>query len=107
MPDEQPIPAESLLATPEPAQPTPSSVAFELLPHEEPTVMLDVHPPHHTVNTWRDFFIHIATIVIGLLIAVGLEQTVEAIHHRNLAGEAHENIQREIEDNIGIVHLKS
>lgn len=42
--------------------------------------MLDVHPPHHTPNTWRDFFIHIATIVCGLIIAVGLEQTVEAIH---------------------------
>ena len=45
--------------------------------------MIDVHPPHHTVSTWRDFFIHIATIVIGLLIAIGLEQTVEAIHHRH------------------------
>ncbi len=45
--------------------------------------MLDVHPPHHAASTWRDFFIHIATIVVGLLIAVGLEQTVEAIHHRH------------------------
>jgi hypothetical protein len=39
--------------------------------------MLDVHPPHHAASTWRDFFIHIATIVIGLLIAIGLEQTVD------------------------------
>ena len=37
--------------------------------------MLDVHPTH----TWRDFFLHLATITIGLLIAVGLEQTVERI----------------------------
>ena len=36
--------------------------------------MLDVHPAHHAANTWRDFFIHIATIVLGLLIAVSLEQ---------------------------------
>ena len=42
--------------------------------------MLDVHVPHHT-NTWRDFFIHIATICVGLLIAVSLEQTVEAVNH--------------------------
>ena len=42
--------------------------------------MLDIHPPHHAASTWRDFFIHIATICIGLLIAIGLEQTVEAIH---------------------------
>jgi hypothetical protein len=26
--------------------------------------MLDVHPPHHAASSWRDFFIHIATIVI-------------------------------------------
>ncbi len=39
--------------------------------------MLDVHPPHHAANSWRDFFIHIATIVVGLLIAVGLEQAVD------------------------------
>ncbi len=36
--------------------------------------MLDVHPPHHAATTWRDFFIHIATIVLGLIIAVGPRQ---------------------------------
>jgi hypothetical protein len=45
--------------------------------------MLDVHPPHSPTHTWRDFFIHIATIVVGLLIAVGIEQAVEAIHHHH------------------------
>ena len=35
------------------------------------------------MHTWRGFLIHIATIVIGLLIAVGLEQTVEFVHHRH------------------------
>ena len=44
--------------------------------------MLDVHPPHSPTHTWKDFFLHLATIVIGLLIAVGLEQTVELFHHR-------------------------
>jgi len=24
--------------------------------------MLDVHAPHQTVHTWKDFFIHIAAI---------------------------------------------
>lgn len=28
--------------------------------------MLDVHPPHEATHTWTDFFIHIATIVVGL-----------------------------------------
>jgi hypothetical protein len=45
--------------------------------------MLDVHPPHAPTHTWKDFFIHIATIVLGLLIAIGLEQTVEHFHERH------------------------
>jgi len=45
--------------------------------------MIDVHPPHHAAATRREFFTHIATIVIGLLIAIGLEQSVEALHHHH------------------------
>lgn len=45
--------------------------------------MLDVHPPHTSPHTWREFLIHIATIVVGLLIAVGLEQSVEALHRHH------------------------
>jgi len=57
--------------------------------------MLEVHAPHETVHTWRDFFIHIATIVVGLLIAVGLEQVVEAVHqHRELV-ETREALEQE------------
>jgi hypothetical protein len=52
--------------------------------------MLDVHPPHHAATTWRDFFIHIATIVLGLCIAVGLEQTVEYFHQRHQLHELRE-----------------
>lgn len=61
--------------------PAPSSATDS---PEDPTVpMLDVHPPHHAAHTWRDFLIHIATIVVGLLIAIGLEQSVEALHHHH------------------------
>ena len=60
---------------------------------------MDVHPPHHSLNTWRDFFIHIATITIGLLIALALEAAVEALHHRHIVREARENIRQEIEQN--------
>ena len=45
--------------------------------------MLDVHPPHEAAHTWKDFLIHIATICVGLLIAIGLEQTVEALHRHH------------------------
>jgi len=63
--------------------------------------MLDVHPAHHAATTWRDFFIHIATIVLGLCIAVGLEQTVEAIHHRHQRHQLEEDLRDEAQRNIG------
>jgi hypothetical protein len=61
--------------------------------------MLDVHAPHERVHGWSDFFIHIATIVIGLLIAVGLEQTVEYFHHRHQAREGLALLRREVDAN--------
>jgi hypothetical protein len=45
--------------------------------------MLDVHASHETIHTWKDFLIHIATICVGLLIALALEQSVEAVHHHH------------------------
>ena len=38
--------------------------------------MLDVHAPHEAVHSWKAFFVHIAAISIGLLLALGLEATV-------------------------------
>jgi len=61
--------------------------------------MLDVHPPHEPVHSWRDFFIHLATITIGLLIALGLEGCVEWIHHRSLVHEAEVSLHDEIRRN--------
>ncbi len=61
--------------------------------------MLDVHPPHEAVHGWRDFLLHIVTITIGLLIALGLEGLVEWQHHKHLVHEAEASLQREIETN--------
>ena len=66
--------------------------------------MLDVHAPHEPINTWKGFILHIATIVIGLLIAVGLEQTVEYFHHRHEVREAREALAAEHEENIRRYH---
>src|SRR5882757_3227068 len=66
---------------------------------KDPAPMLDIHPAHHAASTWRDFFIHIATIVIGLLIAIALEQTVEYFHHRHLAHVAREQLLTERNSN--------
>jgi hypothetical protein len=61
--------------------------------------MLDVHPPHAPTHTWTDFFIHIATIVVGLLIAIGLEQSVELIHHAHQRQELREALRSTTEIN--------
>jgi hypothetical protein len=61
--------------------------------------MLDVHAPHEGVQTWKGFVIHIATIVIGLLIAIGLEQSVEVFHHRHQVAEAREALRLELDQN--------
>jgi hypothetical protein len=61
--------------------------------------MLDIHPAHHAASTWRDFFIHIITIVLGLLIAIGLEQTVEYIHHRHQREELREALRQDADTN--------
>jgi len=62
--------------------------------------MLDVHPPEHGIHGTRDFFLHLFTITIGLLIALGLEASVEAMHHRHQREEAETLVRREIENNL-------
>ncbi len=60
---------------------------------------MDVHPPHEPIHSWRDFLLHLLTITIGLLIALGLEAAVENLHHRNIVREAREKIRHELEQN--------
>jgi hypothetical protein len=61
--------------------------------------LLDVHAPHEKMHGIKDFLLHILTITIGLLIALGLEAGVEKIHQHHLRDEADSNIQQEIRHN--------
>jgi len=63
---------------------------------------MEIHKPH-AAKTWKEFFIELGTIVIGILIALGLEQAVEALHDRSRAEQARENIHSEIADDIGLM----
>jgi hypothetical protein len=65
--------------------------------------MIDVHVPHKSEHTWTDFFIHIATIAVGLLIAIGLEQTVEAIHHHHQRRQLQADLHDEAVNNRAII----
>ena len=51
------------------------------------------------MHTWKDFFIHIATIVLGLIIAIALEQTVELIHHHDQRRQLQADLHQEISAN--------
>ena len=48
---------------------------------EEQPVIDDIHPPHQAAHSWRDIFVHLATITVGLFIALSLEGCVEWQHH--------------------------
>jgi hypothetical protein len=60
---------------------------------------LDVHAPHHPIIGWKDFFIHLITITVGLLIAVGIEGCVELHREHKLVQEARETMREEIQHN--------
>ncbi len=60
---------------------------------------MDIEPPHGPVETWRDFFVHLVIITLGLLIALALEGIVGYIHERHLVHEANANITSEMHDN--------
>lgn len=67
-------------------------------------VIDDIHPPYQAAHSWRDIFIHLATITVGLFIALSLEGCVEWQHHRHLVREARENIRSEMMDNQKGLH---
>jgi hypothetical protein len=60
---------------------------------------MDVHPPHGPIQGWRDFFIHLIVITLGLLIALGLEGIVEWGHNRHLVHTAEANLRAELAAN--------
>jgi hypothetical protein len=61
--------------------------------------LLDVHAPHESMHGWRDFFLHLTTITVGLLIALSLEGIVEWQHHRHLVHDAEASLHAEIKGN--------
>jgi len=86
------IPADSPKAAAPPDAETRST-------SETSAPMLDVHAPHESIHTWKGFFIHIAAIACGLLLALALEKTVEYLHQRHLLSEARSELAAELENN--------
>jgi hypothetical protein len=57
---------------------------------------MDLHPPGGPVRSVKDFFVHIGVVTLGILIALGLEQLVEAHHRANLAKIAVAGFRKEL-----------
>jgi hypothetical protein len=60
---------------------------------------MEIHRPK-AAHSWREFFIEIGTIVTGIVIALSLEQSVEALHERGLAREARDAINAEMQEDV-------
>jgi hypothetical protein len=84
-------PGERALARISDPAPTP-------LPPRDSATMLEAHAPHGDIRTWKGFLVHIGAIVIGLLIAVGLEQSVEFLHHRHQRLQLEEQMRGVLEE---------
>jgi hypothetical protein len=62
--------------------------------------MLDVHAPHGKIHGYGEFFVHIFTITVGLLIATQIESCMEWRHHVHLAEDARTSLHWEILRNL-------
>lgn len=60
---------------------------------------MDVHAPHEPIHGVKDFLLHLLTITVGLLIAVGIEGCVELHREHKLVREARETMRQEIKSN--------
>lgn len=69
-------------------------------PPEKPPV--EIHKPH-AAKTWKEFFIELGTVVLGILIALTLEQTVENWREHRLYREAAAAMRSELENNLGVI----
>ena len=64
---------------------------------------MEVHMPDHPLHSWRDFWVHLGTITVGLLIALGLEGIAVHLHHLQQRSEILQNLEREGHTNRAVV----
>ena len=68
------------------------------LPSEEGPA-LEIEGPHSPIHSIRDFAIHIATVTIGILIALSLEALLEAHRNHVLVDHARQDFRTEFNGN--------
>jgi hypothetical protein len=60
---------------------------------------MEIHTPERPPLSLNEFGIQLATITIGILIALALEGATQWVHHRSLVREARANLTSELRDN--------
>jgi hypothetical protein len=60
---------------------------------------MHIHVPK-PLHGWRAFMGEVGVIVLGVLIALTLEQLVETVHESKIAGEAREAVKAEVRENL-------
>jgi hypothetical protein len=60
---------------------------------------MEIHKPHAT-KTWKEFFIELGTVVLGILIALSLEQAVERWREHRQYGEGRQAMLDELSANL-------
>ena len=60
---------------------------------------MEIHTPERPPLSLKEFGIQLATITIGILIALSLEGVTQWFHHRSLVREARANLASELCDN--------
>ncbi|MDE2355389.1 MAG: hypothetical protein KGL69_01405 [Alphaproteobacteria bacterium] len=60
---------------------------------------MDIHKPK-AAHSWREFLTEIGTIICGILIALALEQALEAVHEHKIAEDARASIRSEVRENL-------
>src|SRR4051794_21875002 len=61
--------------------------------------MDDKHAVRRIPHRWKDFFVQIAAIAIGLLLALGLDRAVGYFHNRQQLTEARRELKLELGEN--------
>ena len=60
---------------------------------------MHIHLPK-PLHGWRALINEVSVIVLGILIALTLEQLIESIHEKRIAGEARESVKAEVRENL-------
>lgn len=57
---------------------------------------MEIHAPERPIHSFKDFFVHIGIVTVGILIALGLEGVREALHTRHLVRETRDAVHLEM-----------